>query len=892
MRWLLLPLFVTMLTSALRATDVDYLRDVKPLLMEKCSACHGALKQEAGLRIDAGALIRKGGETGPAVVPKSLSESLLFQRVAVSEDSERMPPQGEGERLTADELAIIRAWIELGAKVPTDETIPIHAREHWAYQVPTRPPVPEIADAFWSESPIDAFIAKQHSLASLRPVGLAKKQTMVRRLYFDVIGLPPTRQQIDEFASENSDKAHEMLVDLLLNSPQYGERWGRHWMDVWRYSDWNGYKNQLRGSQRHIWRWRDWIVQSLNADKGYDQFIVEMLAGDELAPGNPDVLRATGFLARNYHKSNRNIWLDATVEHTTKAFLGMTINCARCHDHKFDPIAQTDYYAMRAIFEPHNVRTERVPGQPNLQNDGLPHVFDADPTAKTFLYVRGNEKHFDKEKPVAPAIPEIFGKSLDITPIALPPVAVFPAFWPHIEKEEIHAAEKVIAKAEIALNKRTEGRTVESGDQTPADAKSIESLKLAAAVAELASHRARWAADKARYSGQQDVDCLAKVAARLERQAARHAAQVSLSQKQIAIAAAEANVESDASVKQAGITKAQTDLKAAEESLAKASAAITKDDAKYTSVGKAYPGTSTGRRLALARWIADEQNPLTARVAVNHIWMRHFGEPLVANVFDFGLRSPRPSHVDLLDWLAVELMEHDWSMKHLHRLILNSRVYQLASFADQSLIDANEQTDVDNLLLWRSNVRRLDAEVIRDSLLAVAGSLDLTRGGADIDFTEGESVPRRSLYFRHAYEKQMTMLTLFDSAGPNECYRRSRSIIPQQALTLANSTLALDASRKLAATIWREVAEKPAAESRFVELAFKQMLARQASDEEVTTCREFLIQQSATLAKPSELTELGGKAKANIAASADPLMRARENLVHVLMNHNDFVTIR
>jgi hypothetical protein len=296
--------------------------------------------------------------------------------------------------------------------------------------------------------------------------------------------------------------------------------------------------------------------------------------------------------------------------------------------------------------------------------------------------------------------------------------------------------------------------------------------------------------------------------------------------------------------------------------------------------------------LALARWIADEQNPLTARVAVNHIWMRHFGEPLVANVFDFGLRSPRPSHVDLLDWLAVELMEHDWSMKHLHRLILNSRVYQLASFADQSLIDANEQTDADNLLLWRSNVRRLDAEVIRDSLLAVAGSLDLTRGGADIDFTEGESVPRRSLYFRHAYEKQMTMLTLFDSAGPNECYRRSRSIIPQQALTLANSTLALDASRKLAATIWREVAEKPAAESRFVELAFKQMLARQPSDEEVTTCREFLIQQSATLAKPSELTELGGKAKANIAASADPLMRAHENLVHVLMNHNDFVTIR
>ena len=935
MRWLLVSLAWFCCTPHVLAVEVDYRRDIKPLLIEKCSACHGALRQQAELRLDAGSLIHKGGESGAAVVPGKATESPLFQRVTASDVDDRMPPEGEGEPLNPQQLAMMRAWIEAGATIPDDEPIPLSPSEHWAYQVPLRPAVPKF-DApemvAWSENPLDAFVAAQHHRASLQPVELAAKNVLVRRLYFDLVGLPPTRQQLDEFLADDSADAYSKLVDRLLDSPQYGERWGRHWMDVWRYSDWDGYKNQLRGSQRHIWRWRDWIVQSLNADKGYDQMILEMLAGDELAPDDMSVLPATGFLARSYHKSNRNIWLDATVEHTAKAFLGMTINCARCHDHKFDPLKQSEYYAMRAIFEPHNVRTERVPGQPDLQKDGLPRVFDAEPEVKTFLYIRGNEKHFDKEKPIAAATPEILGRPIEVNQISLPPVSVFPALWPHIEQEDIQAAEKRVVVATRQLEKISaetgrlvDGSEAEDGAEAvdDTDSESVESLKLAAAKAELDSLRARWAADKAKYLDQsaETVKRLAKVASSAERQAAVQAAKLQVWEKRsifsVAEASAEASAEADAEAsaeteknkKQAAVKKALGELKAAEKKLDEA-ISITASQAEgeaYTSVGKAHPRTSTGRRLALSRWIADSNNPLTARVAVNHIWMRHFGEPLVSNVFDFGLRSPEPTHVDLLDWLAVELMEHDWSMKHVHRLIVTSRVYQLASSTDSAPHEANRQIDPDNRLLWRANVRRLDAEVIRDSMLHVASSLDLTPGGPEIEYAQGEIVPRRSIYIQHAYEKQMTMLTLFDAAGPNECYRRSRSIVPQQALTLANSALSHTESRKLARALWKQVAgesatekqatekqatEKQATERRFVNLAFRQMLARDATEAESQACRQFLARQAGMLAKPATLNDFGGTVTTTVDASPDPAMRARENLVHVLMNHNDFVTVR
>src|SRR5262245_41484237 len=297
----------------------------------------------------------------------------------------------------------------------------------WApFEVVKRPPVPEVKNTAWVRNPIDAFLAAEHESHGLTPRPEAPRAILLRRVYLDLIGLPPTPEELHAFLEDQSPDAYEKVVDRLVASPQYGERWGRHWMDVWRYSDWAGYGPQVRDSQPHIWQWRDWIVESLNPDKGYDRMVVEMLAGDELAPDDPATLRATGYLVRNYKLLSREKWMQDTVEHTAQAFLGITLGCARCHDHMYDPILQKEYYAVRAVFEPHNVRTDRLPGQPDLKKDGLPRAFDANPSAPTYLFLRGDDRMPDKT-PLAPGVPEFLGGSLGpITPVPLPRSAYAP----------------------------------------------------------------------------------------------------------------------------------------------------------------------------------------------------------------------------------------------------------------------------------------------------------------------------------------------------------------------------------------------------------------------------------------------------------------------------------
>src|SRR5262245_25230701 len=448
----LLLLLLIFAAEAAAVDRVDYLRDVKPILAQKCFACHGALKQQSGLRLDTAATIRSGGDSGPAVVAGRSSESLLIKRVSTKDVESRMPPEGEGEALESAQLAMLKAWIEQGAEAP-DEPLPPDPRVHWAYKSPVRPAVPAVQRGSWVRNPIDAFVAANYERLGLSPAEPAEKQVLLRRVYLDLIGLPPTVDELRAFLADESPGAYERVVFDLLERPEYGQRWGRHWMDVWRYSDWAGYKQEVRESQRHIWRWRDWIIESLNQDKGYDQMVQEMLAGDELAPADPNVLRATGFLVRNRHASNRNIWLDATVEHTAKAFLGLTINCARCHDHKFDPIPQTAYYRMRAIFEAHDVAIDRLPGQPDPLKDGLVRIFDGRQQDPTFLYVRGNEKQPDKEHPIQPGLPEVLSAELDIQPVSLPTVARYPSLRKDFQEEDLTAARKTVARSLAALNK-------------------------------------------------------------------------------------------------------------------------------------------------------------------------------------------------------------------------------------------------------------------------------------------------------------------------------------------------------------------------------------------------------------------------------------------------------
>jgi hypothetical protein len=681
----------------------DYLSDVKPVLAQRCCSCHGAERHRGGLRLDAAPFIKKGGANGPAIVPGDARHSLLIEVLTGAEGLPRMPPSGEP--LEKEQIQRIAFWIDQGAPSPDHEELS-RSNKHWAFRPLRRPAVPTVKHPGWVRNPIDAFLAAGHDEKELQPNPPAPKSILLRRVYLDLIGLPPTGEELHAFLADSTEDAYEKVVDHLLSRPEYAERWARHWMDVWRYSDPDGRKSakQVWWSDENIWRWRDWIVRSLNEDKSYARMIGEMLAGDELAPDRPDALAATGFLVRSQFTRNRNVWLSTVVEHTGKAFLGLTINCARCHDHKYDPITQKDYYRFRALFEPYAVRADEYVFGPDETKGKVAHAYDADVNQPTFLLVRGNEDSPDRTVPIAPAVPAFLGKPLDIHPVQI---------------------------------------------------------------------------------------------------------------------------------------------------------AIEKGNKRFSS----------GRRLALARWLCDPNNPLTARVAVNHIWTWHFGRGLVENPYDFGVKTRAPTHAALLDWLAVEFRENGWSMKQFHRLIVTSNLYRMQS-TEQGR-ETNRAIDPENRLWWRQEPRRMEAEAIRDSLLLLANNLDLSRGGPPLD-DQASHPPRRSLYYRYSREDKLPFLVVFDAASVEECYRRNKSIVPQQALALLNEEFVWQQARAISQNLTAKKADD------FVERAFECVLCRMPTPDELQACLEFLEDRKSY---PSE------------SERASPAV-ARERLVHVLLNHNDFITIR
>ncbi len=887
-RWSICVFVIVVIPRSYQTLAADlYADSIKPMLAEKCVSCHGPLKAEAGLRLDAAKFILQGTEDGQVVSRERPDTSLLLKRVSDPSVDERMPPKDEGTPLNSQQIELLRQWIANGAVTSEPETVILGPKDHWAFRPIVRPKIPE--EDNHHSTPIDRLIGAKQKAQGVQSLSLADPATLLRRMTFDLIGLPPTPEEILEFTNDQRNDVVQRKLQSLLARSEYGERWGRHWMDVWRYSDWDGYKQELRGSQRHIWHWRDWIIESLNANKPYDQMIREMIAGDELAPNNRDILRATGFLARSYHRSNRNIWLDATVEHTAKAFLGMTINCARCHDHKYDPIGQDEYYQFRAIFEPHNVRTEPFAGEPDLLQAGIPRVFDADPTIATYVYMRGNEKQPIKDKPMAPNVPQYLSIPYSANPVPLPRESYLPDLTDLAKQNALLSVDQRIEKAEKDLAKIT-------SEQVVSPEKILNArLNLDLARAARESLLARYTADELRQLDRDSAAARSAAvrAAQLEREHGLMETEQTFKHAEKNLQQAQASDEKDPIKRTGAINKAKRDVEAARVAYDKAIDAFENHPENYTSIGKEYPHTSTGRRLALANWITDKRNPLTARVAVNHIWMRHFGQPLVDSVFDFGMRTPEPVLCDLLDWLAAELIDSGWDMKHLHYLIVSSQVYQLASAETSSLYAQNEAKDPDNLLFWRTNVRRLDAEQIRDSMLSIAGALDRTRGGPDLSEDDGETIMRRSLYFRHAYEKQMAMMVLFDAASPTECYRRSPSIIPQQALVMSNSSLSRSLSRRLAQTLSPQFSSPDRGGSvGFIKYLFAHTLGRSPSQAELDSCLEFLIQQTHRLSESAKLHLIGGGATPQIAATDTPWLRARESLAHVMFNHNDFVNIR
>jgi hypothetical protein len=592
-------------------------------------------------------------------------------------------------------------------------------------------------------------------------------------------------------------------------------------MDVWRYSDWYGRRHvpDVWNSAPQIWRWRDWIIKSLNDDKGYDRMIQEMLAADEIAPTDDDALVATGYIVRNWYALNPHQWKRDLVEHTGKAFLGLTMNCAHCHDHKYDPISQEEYFRFRAFFEPIELRQDRVKGEadpgPFQKYDysklrkivklGAIRVYDDKMDAKTLMYHGGDERNIMKDRPpVKPGAPAFLaGDRLKIEPIAIPLVAYYPALKPFIHQDELAKREQAIQAAEVALAKKP----------------GLAGEKLVkAARAELAAYKSRLADARA--------------------------------------------------------------------------------GRKHAPIGLIFPKTSSGRRKALAEWIANADNPLTARVAVNHIWLRHFDRALVETVFDFGRNGKKPSHLELLDWLACELMAPTsptrqrgdstnptlareagtWSMKHLHRMIVLSATYRMQSSGS----DDNAKHDPDNRAYWRMNGKRMEAEIVRDSILASAGELDRRIGGMVLENKE-ESSKRRGLYFSVFPEDggHLKFLEIFDAPDPCDAYRRSTSVMPQQALALANNPLIIQLGRVLA----RKLSAKRTDEA-FIVAAFEHLLSRAPTREEKATCAAFLLKQAELFRNTKRpATTPGGP-------SPDPVLRARESLIRVLYNHNDFVTVR
>ena len=860
-----LVLVIALITSGfgLRAeTGADlYKAKIQPLLARKCLGCHNSQLRQSGLDLSSRETLLAGGENGPVVVPGDPNASVLYKLVAHKEQP-AMPFKAAA--LPEESVALIAEWIKAGvpydgsaASAPAIAEAPQQV-DHWAFKRPVRRAVPKGAS-----NPIDAFITQSLQKRGLHASPEAGRRALIRRVYLDLTGLPPQPADLQAFMNDKSPDAYEKVVDRLLASPGYGERWGRHWLDVWRYSDWYGWRkeNQVRYSQRNIWRWRDWTVESLNANKGYDRMIVEMLAGDEIAPANPDVLRATGYLARSWYRFNRNVWLQEAAEYTAASFLGMTMKCARCHSHKYDPITHIDYYRFRAFFEPYDVRTDRVPGQTDVDKDGVVHAYDADTSKPTFRFIRGNENAPEKEKPLTAGVPAFLAAKLDIRPVTIPLEARYPDGRDFVQQDLIRAAEAEIERARADLAKAKDAKETEAAQK-----------HLAAVEAALPALRARIAADRAKYTEPPapDAEQLAAESRKLERVANVKKAEEELFHANQQMAAAAGSDEKK--------------LAAAKKRLEAAVAALSAAVDSYTPIGKLYPEASSGRRLALAQWIASKDNPLTARVAVNHMWLRHFGKPLVPTVFNFGKSGKAPSHPELLEWLATEFMESGWDMKRMHRLMVTSAAYRRSSAYQAE--NPNVAIDPDNTYLWRMNTRRMEAEAVRDSLLFIAGKLDTSMGGPELEETKGDEIYRRSLYFRHTPDLQMEMLRVFDLANPNECFERTESVMPQQALAMANSRLSYTVARLVAASIHGPTP------SAFITEAFDKVLGRAPSKDELRESATFLSSQAELYRGAQNLPQFASTEQPAVKPSADPGQRARESLLHVLVNHNDFVTIR
>lgn len=813
------------------ASDSDFFKEkVAPIFERNCVTCHGASVQRSGLDLRREEAILKGGARGPAVVPGDAEKSLLYRLIAHKE--EPAMPMGM-DKLGDAELAVIAQWINgLSPKAAmAAETIPTRQpgysitekdRQFWSFIKPSRPALPKVKDRRWARNEIDLFVLSKLEQNGLRPSRAAAARELLRRVYFDLIGLPPSPEETAEFLKNPSEAAYAKVVDRLLASRHYGERWGRHWLDLARYADSGGYEFDY--DRPHAWRYRDYVIKSFNEDKPYNRFIIEQLAGDQIGgvEVNPEALIPTGFVRNGPTVDNadneetRMDELDDMVTTTSSVFLGLTVGCARCHDHKYDPIPQRDYYRMQAIFFPFQ-KTETV-----MVSKDEEAVFKNRNKEINELLRPYRQKIAAIEKPVRDRLLN--------------------------EKVEFHVR---LAESSNGFEGKTKDQYREEIAKRFAKDVNLQPEEIEALLSPEDL--------KARKEIQGEIDKINKTRPKLPPAAM-------------------------------GVTDKGDPDKAY---LLKRGDWRNKGEEVQPGLPQVLAGDANldpkNRRRQLAEWIASVDNPLTARVAVNRIWQYHFGKGVVKTPSDFGATGDRPSHPELLDWLATEFVKRGWSWKAMHRLILLSNTYRQSS-------GFNEQAapkDPENRLLWRMNPRRLEAEPLRDSVLAVSGKLngemfgpgiypridpDVINTGSrprwPLDAKDDHSTWRRSVYIFVKRSVILPLIEVFDCpatvvSGP----ARAVSTVSPQALALMNNEFVLQQAGFFAERAAKEAGADKRAQ---VVRAFKIALNRPPDAKEIEWSLSFLKSQAEGYAQRKD---------------QEPEKSALRDFCHAVINLNEFVYI-
>lgn len=779
------------------AEGLDFFeKKIRPVLADKCYKCHAANSEKirGGLVLDTREGIRTGGNTGHAVVPGELGASLLIKAIRYQDQHLAMPPEKSGGKLSDAIIADLEAWVKMGAPDPRDGKSAVatkridleKGREFWAFQLPKRAPAPAVADKSWPRGDIDQHILAALEARGLKPVGDADKATLLRRVYFDLIGMPPSPDELHAFLQDNDPKAFERIVDKLLASPQYGERWGRHWLDVSRYAESSGKESNI--AYPHAWRYRDWVIRAFNADKPYDRFLKEQLAGD-LMPAQNDTQRAerliaTGFLAigpkSHNTRSSKQFQLDVAdeqIDAVTQGMLGLTVACARCHDHKFDPVPQADYYALAGIF----LSTETCFGTPR-------YVLNINPTPL----------------------------------LTLPANADVPETAP-ITRSQLDALDRSLKQARQRRDDILKARA--RGERTPR----ITGIDIQIAL--------------------------------LEKQLSNYDKQGK--PLRLAMGAQDRSSPRDTRLLQRGELDKPQNL-------------IPRGFLQVLS--KQYAGKPMIRkgsgRAELADWIASAENPLTARVMANRVWLNLFDHGIVLSPNNFGTTGQAPTNQALLDALAISFVENGWSVKKLVKQLVLSRTYQLASEYNAT----NYSVDPENLLHWRKSQRRLEAEEIRDAMLALAGKLDLSpprgsivanvegpvqqllrpsglAGAAGLGARPGMGMSGgrasavnsdrncRSVYLPIIRDQVPDALAVFDFAETSLVTGdREDTIVPSQALYLMNSS----SVQKICEAMASRLVQTKATGSDLWKKAFEMAYSRPPTDNELKATAAFFVRFNAT----------------------------------------------